>query len=305
MQRQAQVILGTKAGKIDLCILFHRRVVALIRSEGTYGLLATSNIAEGSAIDLGLGEIVKQGDIIFAKKGMPWPGTAAVIVAVICFYKGSYRGCKDADGSECEHIGPRLEVERLDQWAPKPLPMALFSFEGINNSKGMAFVISEDHPWFERLRSEPDSLLRPYITGDDITTHALQVIKRWALDIGDMNLEVIKREYPIAYRFLHDVVKPTRTPEVLKSYRGLIDRWWQFWNHRAELMRRLRAHVHFIAYSKVTKYPICMLARSDWIYTNKVVLIGFDRPDMLAICLSSAFRTWVEAYSAAGLGTTF
>jgi hypothetical protein len=120
-----------------------------------------------------------------------------------------------------------------------------------------------------------------------------------------MNLEVIKREYPIAYRFLHDVVKPTRTPEVLKSYRGLIDRWWQFWNHRAELMRRLRAHVHFIAYSKVTKYPICMLARSDWIYTNKVVLIGFDRPDMLAICLSSALRTWVEAYSAAGLGTTF
>lgn len=305
MQWQAQMVLGTKVGKIDLCLLFHRRAAELIRLEGGYGLLATTNIAEGSAIEVGLAEIVTRGDIIFARKGLAWPGTAAVVVALICFYKGSYQGRKDADGSECQHIGPRLKAERHDQWAPKALRDALFSFEGVNNSKGMAFVISEDDPWFTRLRSEQDSLLRPYVTGNDITTHALQRIDRWALDIGDHSLTDIQRKYPVAYRFLHEVVKPTRTPNALKSYNGLIDRWWQFWNHRADLMRRLRKREDFIAFSKVTKHPICMFAPSDWIYTNKVVLIGIERPDMMAICLSSPFRTWVEKYSGAGLGTTF
>jgi hypothetical protein len=305
MQWQARMIVGAKAGKVDLCILFHRRAAELIRSEGGYGLLATTNIAEGSAIDVGLGEIVRRGNIIFARKGLAWPGTAAVIVALVCFYKGQYRGPKDADGSECRHIGPRLVEESQDQWAPKPLRDGLFSFEGVNNSKGMAFVIGEDHPWFERLRSEPDSLLRPYVTGDDITTHALQAMRRWALDICDRSLEEIQRKYPVAYRFLDEVVKPTRTARALKSYKGLIDRWWQFWNHRADLMRRVREHDEFIAFSKVTKHPICMLAPSGWIYTNKVVLIGFERPDLLPICLSSVFRSWVEKYSGAGLGMTF
>jgi len=143
------------------------------------------------------------------------------------------------------------------------------------------------------------------VTGDDITTHALLNIKRWALDIGDRSLEEIQRKWPIAYRFLHEVVKPTRTPESLKSYEGLMDRWWQFWNHRADLMRRLREHEEFVAFSKVTKHPIGMLAPTGWVYTNKVVLIGLERQDLLAICLSSSFRSWVEKYSGAGLGTTF
>lgn len=305
MQWHAQMILGVRAGKIDLCVLFHRRAVELIRSEGRYGLLATTNIGEGSAIKVGLGEIVKRGDIIFARKGMPWPGTAAVIVAVVCFHKGSYLGLKDADGADCRRIGPRLESEAVDEWAPRPLRDRLFSFQGVHNGKGLAFVINERHPWFQLLRSEPDSMLQPYITGDDITTRALQIINRWALDIGDRNLEEIKRKYPVAYRFLDEVVRPTRTAEALKSYKGLIDRWWQFWNHRADLMRRLRTHQECIAFSRITKHPVCIVAPTTWIYTDKVVLVGFERPDLLAICLSSAFRMWVEKYSAAGLGTTF
>jgi hypothetical protein len=63
------------------------------------------------------------------------------------------------------------------------------------------------------------------------------------------------------------------------------------------LMRRLRSRETFVAFSKVTKYPICMPARSDWIYTNKVLLIEESRSDFHVICLSSLFRGWVEAFS--------
>ncbi len=91
LQWQCQMVLGASPGKIDLCVVFHRRAVDLLRTDGCYGLLATSNIAEGSAIDVGLGVVVQNGMIYFAKKGMPWPGTAAVVVAIVGFIKGAGR----------------------------------------------------------------------------------------------------------------------------------------------------------------------------------------------------------------------
>lgn len=304
MQWQCQMVLGVSPGKIDLCVVFHRRAVDLLRTDGCYGLLATSNIAEGSAIKVGLGVVVQNGTIYFAKKGMPWPGTAAVVVAIVGFIKGEWRADCDADGQKCARIGPRLEPEASDVWAPQTLSDAPFTFAGVDNSRGLAFVLTPDSPWFERLENEADSLLRPYITGDDITSSALNRIGRWALDIGDRGLDEIARCWPIAHRFITEEVQSTRTGAALKSYKGLIDRWWQFWNHRADLMRRIRQKPKFIAYSKVTKYPVCMLADSTWIYTNQVLLVATEREDMFSICLSSFFRAWLEHFCGGGLGVT-
>jgi len=304
LQWQCQMVLGTSPGKIDLCVVFHRRAVDLLRPDGCYGMLATSNIAEGSAIEVGLGVIAQRGSIYFARKGMPWPGSAAVVVAIVGFIKGEWQAECDADGRKCPRIGPRLEPEAADVWIPQTLPDAPFAFAGVDNSKGLAFVITPDSPWFDRLKNEPGSLLRPYITGDDITSSALNRIKRWALDIGDLSLDEIRRRWPVAYRFLVEEVQPTRTAEALKSYKGLIDRWWQFWNHRADLMRRIRRREHFIGYSKNSKYPIGMLAPSGWIYTNKVLLIGIERDDLYAISMSTGFRAWLEKFSGGNLGVT-
>ena len=306
MQWQAQMILGQSPGKIDLSVVFHRRAAKLLRHNGAYGLLATTNIAEGSSIPIGLGEIVKQGMILFTIKTFKWPGKASVTASVICFYKGTHKGPKFADGLECQRIGPRLEPEIEGGWEPLPVPAPLFGFAGVDNSKGLAFVLGPDHPWLERLKSEQNSLLRPYVSGNDITNHALHNLQRWAPDIADRSLEQIADDWPVAHEFLLEVVKPTRTEQELKSYKGLHDRWWQFWNHRADLVRRIRKNAQCVVFSKVTKHPICMLADSNWIYTNQVALIGCERPDTLAICLSSFFTEWIVARQGAkfGVGAT-
>jgi len=301
---QAQLIIGGNTGKIDLCVVFHRRVESLLKDGGAYGLLATSNIAEGSAISTGLGVLAKIGEIYFSEKGVPWPGKAAVYVSIICFFKGKYRSKKSANGIKCNLISARLEPVAHEMWDPKKLCNRLFSFEGVNNSKGKAFLLSPDNEWFEKIRNEPNSLLVPYITGNDITSNSLTRTNRWALDIADKELSEIERSYPLAHRFLLEVVKPTRTPSALKSYKGLINHWWRFPRHRSELMKRLRKNNNFVCYSKVTKYPICMLAPSSWIYTNKVVLIGIERGDEHAICISSPFQIWLERYCGGALGAT-
>ena len=296
-QRLAKIILGSVPGKIDLCVLFHRHMACMLNTNGAYGLMAADNIAEGSAISVGLGVLVKKGDIFAAVKGLPWPGKAAVEVSIVHYWNGSFTGKKHANGVECEEIGPRLTAAGSDDWEPKKLDNILFSFAGVDNSKGLAFVITKEHPWFDRLKNEANSLLVPYITGDDITTYALNSINRWALDIADRELSDVQAHWPLAFQFINEEVLPTRTEKALKSYKGLVDRWWQFWNHRADLMRKLRTQPEFIGYCKVTKYPICMLCPSDWVYTNKVILIEQTKPDTFAICLSSFFRLWLEKYS--------
>ncbi|MNO58694.1 hypothetical protein D3C76_492610 [compost metagenome] len=95
------MVLGTPPGKIDLCVVFHRRAVDLLRAGGCYGLLGTSNLAEGSAVEVGLGVVVQNGEIYFAKKGLPWPGTASIVVALVCFSKGDWAGVRSCEGIAC------------------------------------------------------------------------------------------------------------------------------------------------------------------------------------------------------------
>jgi len=303
MQSEARMVLGAAPGKIDLCVVFHRRAAQLLRSGGCYGLLGRDSMTEGSAVKAGLGVITTENDIYFARKRVPWPGKASVVTAVVCCFKGDWHGVRLLNGSHCEQIGPRLEPDASDdQWTPRRLSNAPLVFLGVNNGKGMAFILGEDDPWLRVLQDEPASLLRPYISGNDITNSGLEAVSRWALDIGDRSLEEIQDKWPIAYQFLTEVVQPTRTPELLKSERGLIDRWWQFWNHRAGLLRELRKQEEFIAFPVVAKYPVCLIATTAWIYTNKVAQISWNRPDLYAICLSSVFRDWLYYLSIRSLG---
>lgn len=300
-QRQCQIVLGEAPGKIDLSVVFFRRASDLLRKQGCFGLLGATNIAEGSAIDVGLGTLVNTGSIYFARKGMPWPGSANINVAVVCFLKGSWKAKANCEGVLCRRIGARLVPEQESTWQPVTLKSAPFSFEGVNNSRGLAFLVSTDDPWYERLSDEPNSLLRPYISGDDITGSALTRVSRYALDIADRSFEDIETHWPEAAKFLLDVVKPTRSAHVLSSYKGLIDRWWQFWNNRADLMRKVRDNEYSIFYSKNTKYIIGVLAKSSWIYTNKVLVVHQNRQDLYAICLCSMFQDWLRRYSGGNL----
>ena len=303
LKRIVQMILEETPGKIDLCVAFHRRAANLLRIEGTYGLLATSNIAEGSAVSVGLGRIATRGDFFFTRKGMPWPGSASIVVAIVCFWRGKWSGARDCNGSQCAKIGPRLQPEAVEGWEPESLDPPLFAFVGVDNSRGTAFLVSPGDIWFERLRAESHALLRPYVTGDDLTGSALTRLDRWALDLADRDLSTIASQWPVASLFLNDVVKPTRTPHNLRSYPGLANHWWQFARHRTEQISHIRSNNDkCIVFAKAAKYQISLVAPVDWIYTNKVILVAMERLDLHAVFLGSAFQAWLRNFSVQSLG---
>lgn len=310
LRELVEFLLGGPPGKIDLCVAFHRRAGSLIREGGLYGLLGTTNISDGSYVSSGLGALVRDGKIVFAQKAMRWPGSASVTTAVVCYQRGSgWSGPCTLDGQRVKKIGPRLlpatqsrENSESSRMKPARLSSSPWAFEGVHNGRGQAFLLRETDSWFRKLATHAEELLVPYVTGNDITSHSLRNVSRWALDIQGRTLEEIGDISPSALRFLEEVVQPTRGEADLRSYRGLYQRWWQFWNTREKQYARLRRNARCVLFSKVTSYPICMVGRSDWLYTNQVVVVGFERPDLYAICLSAPFTAWIARFCGGPLG---
>ena len=300
----ARILLGKAPGKIDLSVVFHRRAAELICRGGAYGLLASTSITEGGAIASGLAQIIKNGSIISANKNLPWPGSASISISVVIFFRGDWSGGCTIDGTECKTISAKLEAEGDDMGAYEPsvIESPLFSFEGVNNSKGLAFLLDHKSEWFSRLAKEENSLLVPYISGDDITSAPLTSPKRWCLDIGDRSLHELEANWPVASRFIKEVVQPTRTKEALKSYKGLYDRWWQFWNHRADQMRRLRKAERCFVLPKVAMQLQGATTTTKSVFTNKVLIVGLEEPFTEALLHSSVFRIWIEEFCSGTLG---
>jgi hypothetical protein len=304
LQNLARHLLSATPGKIDLAVLFHRRAYALLAPGGCYGLLGSTQSAEGQAVSVGLGAISNTGTVFRAVRGMAWPGDAKVRVNLVWVKRGQYAGTIVLDGTEVDRIVSTLS-SGAEQQAPRKLSRPdLWAFEGVHNAKGAAFVLQSHDPWFSRLSAEGSGMLRPYISGEDLGARPMGVAARWVVDTGDEDLETLRHRYPIAYAFLVEQVQATRTPEVLKPYKGLERRWWQFWNTRAALYRRLRARQSCVVLPKVAMYVLPARAPTHWCFTNKVIVIEEAREDTLGVLRSAPFCEWVSEYSTSfGVGS--
>jgi len=257
IQGLVRLLLGEAPGKIDLSVVFLRRGFSLLNAGGVLALLATAQTAEGEAISVGLGRIQETGTIYRAHKSRPWPGQAKVRINQIWARRGRYDGSRALDGALVSEISSRLTagLELTEPLAP-PTP-ELWALEGIHNGKGDAFLLKEGDPWLQILRAKEPALLRPYFSGEDLAAKPPGVISRWAVCTEDLSLDDICANFPLTCEFLTTVVEPTRTPEVLRPYKGLERRWWQFWNHRAAQFRRLRERQTCLAIPKIVMHVMC------------------------------------------------
>lgn len=294
-QGVAFVLLGAKAGKIDLSVLFLRRCFDLLDDHGTFGLLTSVQAADGEATRVGFGKIAEAGCIYRADKGIEWPGSAQVRINKVWGSRKPIGSTALLNGQVVSSIGGSLnEDAKLSD--PTPLePPDFWCFVGVDNSKGTAFVLKPGDSWLEQLQDSP--FLRAYVSGEDLGARPPGYFKRWVIDCGDASLETVRREHALTYEFLDKVVRPTRQPADLSSYKGLADRWWQFWNTRGPQFERLREHPGCIVVPKVALFVLPVRADTNICFTNQVVALEEVRGDELAVCRSSAFVEWITRHS--------
>ena len=174
-------------GAADLCVYFLRRGFQLIHEDAQIGMIATKSIAEGDSRLVGTEYIQGRGATIYwAIHELPWPGKANVTVSMLAIRKGLWNSKAHLNGNVVEEITSRLTTDSISTAHKLSKNRGLCS-DGIK-IQGDGFIITDK----ERLAllkhdHRNHEVIRPYITGIDITQGIGGQPTAWIIQFGRMN----------------------------------------------------------------------------------------------------------------------
>ena len=191
-------------GGTDLAAHFFRRAFDLLRSDGTFGLIATNTISQGDTRVGGLRWICSNGGTIYcASTRYKWPGAATVVVSIVHVAKGlRHQHARVLDGRPVEritaflfHLGGHNDPVRLSanvelSYIGSFLRGMGFTFDD-TDKKGVASPLAD----MERLvGNEPAhrEVILPYIGGQEINTSPTHAHHRYAISFRDWPLRRMK-----------------------------------------------------------------------------------------------------------------
>ena len=295
-------------GNADYSAHFFRRADTLLGAHGTIGLIATNTIAQGDTRATGLQALVASGLVIYdATRSRPWPGDAAVSVAVVHLEKGrvaSANGAAQArwlDGQRVEAINSRLR-----SGAERPDPVALpenadLSFQG-SIVLGMGFVLTPD----ERdalVAKDPRNTERifPYLGGEEVNTSPTQDFDRYVINFGDMSLQEAER-WPDLLAIVRDKVKPERERQTDKGGREF---WWRFLRPRGELQRALAGLDRCLVIARDPKHFCFSYQPTNRVFTEKLFALPLVNGTAFAVLSSRIHILWAlfQGRTTGGAGT--
>ncbi|MGG1940443.1 DNA methyltransferase [Paenibacillus polymyxa] len=285
----------------DLCAFFYLRSVLLLRSGGSFGLLATKTIGQGDTARTSLSHMIEKHDcsIRYALSSFIWPGNASVVAALVIGNKGKWHGVKILDRNHVEIISPVLDDKEGWGDAQCLQENKKRSFQG-SVLRGKGFVLSHDEAMaYMDMREENMKVIWPFLSGDDLNTHPEQKASRWVIDFRDASLEECQKSWPELLSRVQSLVKPERD-KLKESDRK---NWWKHWRNRLELYDRINNRDEVFVIAAVTKYVAIVSVPAKQVFLNKVYV--FDLPSWanFAALQSSFHDIWVRRGSST-LGET-
>ena len=186
-------------GKCDVVAHFFRRAYRLLRTGGTFGLIATNTIAQGDTRTTGLRWICNNGGEIYqARRRVKWPGLAAVVVSVLHMHKGDCPGVKLLDGEAMDtitaflfHRGGHDDPVSLKANANKSFQGSIvlgmgFTFDD-TDKKGVATPLADMHRLIAEEPRTGDVIL-PYIGGEEVNSSPTHAHHRYIINFRDYPL---------------------------------------------------------------------------------------------------------------------
>jgi hypothetical protein len=279
-------------GVKDHCVYFFRKAHSHLVKGQRAGLVATNTISQAKNRDASLGWIEANGGTIFdATSTKPWSGDAKVHVSIICWQKGTVPARPYLlDGRTVDGITPSL-VAGTEHLTAAPLT----ANKGIAwvgyYTRGMGFVLDTDEAM--DLTADPtgdyETIVRPFINGDDIVNSLNQRPSRWVIDFGMRTLQDAMA-YPRALQIVTERVKPGREhdPAQMKA-------WWLFWRARPEMRRTLEGLPRFAICGLTGKRFTLSWAEPSWAPSHACGVFAFDDDYSFGVLSSRLHDWWARA----------
>ncbi len=296
-----QITPGT-GNRADLVVYFLRRAFALVRRGGTLGYIATNTVSQGDSREGGLSWICRHGGAIYsARRGIPWPGTAAVIVHELHIAKGAGPRERVLEGRPAARISAFLVDSETDV-APLPLPENQgIAFEGFKvYGQGFLFAdgdlkatpLSEMHRLVAKNPANADRI-HPYLGGEEVNESPSHQHHRYAIDFEEMTLEQAGR-WPELLEILDKKVRPERAT---KSGQVARAPWWRFFCTRPELRLSLKRLRRVLVCSKVTTHLVFAWMPTSVVFSHKLAVFAREDDAFFGLLQSQVHEVFVRFFS--------
>ena len=322
-------------GNADLVAHFFRRVFNLIRTGGTFGLIATNTIAQGDTRSTGLRWICNNGGSIYhAQRRVEWPGLAAVVVSIIHSYKGPFTSTRLLDDQPVETINAFL-FDRGHNDDPPILSMNTgLSFQG-SIVLGMGFTFDDtnnDVPtptsrMHELITSNPNNekVIFPYIGGAEVNSSPTHQHSRFVIDFRDYPLcrtdmegawatapthqrrswlqrGIVPADYdePVAgdWPDLLAIVRSRVKPERERQKRKVRrERWWQFGDRQPALYAAIEGFEEVLAVCcSASKHVAFTFLLSGKVYANSLFIFPLSSRSAFCSLQSRPHEVWARFF---------
>ncbi len=295
-------------GNADLVAHFFRRAFNLLRTGGTFGLIATNTISQGDTRSSGLRWICMNGGNIYAaRRRYKWPGQAAVVVSVVHVAKGSVAGPIELDGKPAEritaylfHAGGNDDPAQLTANAGKSfigsyvLGMG-FTFDDTDKD-GVANPICLMH---ELIAKDPRNAERifPYIGGEEILDKPKHDFHRYVINFGEF-AEQEARKWPDLFKIAQEKVKPERMKLGNdSSAKPRKERWWLWGRYTPGLFKSFEGIDRALMLSRVGQQCASTFLPTTVVPSEGVVVFPIPTQAAFAAIQSRPHELWARFFA--------
>jgi hypothetical protein len=323
-------------GNADLVAHFFRRAYSLLRSGGTFGLIATNTIAQGDTRETGLYAIISEGaSIARARRRLKWPGEAAVVVAVVHVAKGEILSAV-LDNRIVPRISaflvhgsfdasPSILASNADRsFEGSKIYGGGFTFDDEGHAKGETESLARMRELIEKDPRNSDRIF-PYLGGDEINNNPRHVHNRFVIDFEDFPLKrdrsldswaeasgtqrtawlrdgIVPADYngPVAADWpdLLAIVEKRVKPERDKVKReARRKRWWRFGDRQPGLYEKVRVLPNVLGVCRVSpQFGIARLP-TRIVYADSCDIFALSNLATLCMLQARPHELWARFFS--------
>lgn len=277
-------------GKADFCTYFFRRAYELIKPRGCMGLLLTNSIVEGENLKASIVPVLESGGTIYStQKDIKWPGRASIFVTFIELIKGEYHSLRNLNGIEVKNIGARLLSEELIE--PYELEEnSTLCFKG-SELLGNFFLTDQQAIEMRSNNQNFSDVIFPFIGGENLTSSVGIKPERWVIYFRDWTLDYCRNNYKELIEFLEN--RFLKNPDDAPKRKN----WWQFHRHRSVIYDAMRNMRSVLIRPYTSNMCWFEFGRTDWIYSNAVIVVLSDEITMWGVLNSSIHEQHTYTYS--------
>jgi hypothetical protein len=287
----------------NLVARFYRRSFDILRSCGSFGLIASKAISEGDTRATGLRWIcTHNGKIFNATTRLKWPGDAAVVVSFVHVIRGEWHGEYCLDGNPVPtitaflfHAGGHDDPHKLKANNDKSFQGSImlgigFTFDD-TDSTGIANSIAEMN---SLITDNPNNqeVIFPYIGGMEVNKSPNQEHHRYVINFGEKSEAECTNGWPDLMKILEDKVKPERSTKDRIKYPRMVDEWWKYWNARPRLYAAIADLDRVLAIPRVAMRYAPVFLPPRQVFSEQLILVPDQRFQTFGILTSGVHELW-------------